>query len=96
MCRQQGQRDGGLEQRGCAYGAGVQRRLEGPLVLEDGIHSALQLGQRDSMPLWWGRRKGPCWQIRVTSKLLGPALVSAWKEGFSGLKWRSRNLRPSA
>lgn len=39
-------------------------------------------GQGDSVPLWWGRQKGPCWQIRSTSKLPRPALGLPGKMDF--------------
>lgn len=96
MCRQQGQRDGGLEHRGCAYGAGVQRRLEGPLVLDDGTHSALRLGTKGLYAPLVGQAERAMLADQGHLKAGRSCPWAAWKDRFSGLKWRSRNLRPSA
>lgn len=45
-------------------------------------------GQGTTMPIWWGRQKGSCWHLKAARSC--PQV--ACKDGFSGLKWQSRNL----
>lgn len=80
----------GRGRRAGADGTGTQR-FGGPL----GTHPALRLGTRGPWAPLAGQAEGAVLADQGHPSAARSCPWAAWKDGFSGSKWQSRNARPN-